>query len=96
MAILLGLSGVPFGEVAAEKRYGALPEWRAYRESTPLLVPVPRAVYGALPGCCRVILCCSDWKCHDKRVVDGGQDTVSNPVLPSGPGEGAPDYVAAP
>lgn len=42
MFVLTRLSGVPILEASAEKRWGHLEEYRRYKESTSLLVPLPR------------------------------------------------------
>jgi steroid 5-alpha reductase family enzyme len=40
-ALLLFVSGVPLLEKSADKRWGALPEYQAYKAKTRLLIPIP-------------------------------------------------------
>ncbi|WVZ60227.1 hypothetical protein U9M48_010278 [Paspalum notatum var. saurae] len=48
--LLLFVSGIPLLESSADKRYGRLEEYRAYKNATSPLIPLPPAVYGALPS----------------------------------------------
>lgn len=41
-ALLLFVSGVPLLEKSANKRWGTLPEYQAYKAKTRLLIPIPR------------------------------------------------------
>ncbi|KAG2535856.1 hypothetical protein PVAP13_9NG141119 [Panicum virgatum] len=47
--LLLFVSGIPLLESSADKRYGRLEEYRVYKNTTSPLIPLPPAVYGALP-----------------------------------------------
>lgn len=40
--LLLKVSGIPLLEIGAEKKYGENPDYRSYRNSTSLLIPLPR------------------------------------------------------
>lgn len=40
--LLLFVSGIPLLEKSAEKKYGQNPDYRRYRDSTSLLIPLPR------------------------------------------------------
>ena len=46
--LLLRVSGVPLLEKAAEKKWGADPEYRRYVAATPVLVPLPRWLSGSV------------------------------------------------
>ncbi|CAG9461108.1 unnamed protein product [Pedinophyceae sp. YPF-701] len=44
MGLVLGLSGIPIQERQAKERWGADPAYQEYRESTNLLLPVPKLI----------------------------------------------------
>jgi steroid 5-alpha reductase family enzyme len=48
--LLLFVSGIPLLEASADKRFGQNEEYRTYKNTTSPLIPLPPAVYGALPG----------------------------------------------
>jgi steroid 5-alpha reductase family enzyme len=53
MALLFFVSGIPLQEEQAKRRWGDLPEYRAYRERTNLLAPVPKWLLPWGGACCR-------------------------------------------
>ncbi|PKA52356.1 hypothetical protein AXF42_Ash010252 [Apostasia shenzhenica] len=47
--LLLFLSGIPLLEASADKRFGAVEQYRTYKFTTSPLIPLPAALYGAVP-----------------------------------------------
>lgn len=47
--LLLFVSGIPLLEVSADEKHGGNPEYRAYKNRTSPLIPLPPALYGSLP-----------------------------------------------
>ncbi|KAG8097922.1 hypothetical protein GUJ93_ZPchr0013g36953 [Zizania palustris] len=48
--LLLFVSGIPLLESSADKRFGQTEEYRAYKNTTSPLIPLPPALYGSLPA----------------------------------------------
>lgn len=53
--LLLFISGMPILEASADKRFGAVKEYRTYKSTTSLLIPLPPVVYGSLPAWFRAV-----------------------------------------
>jgi len=47
--LLLFLSGIPILEASADKKHGGNPAYRAYKNRTSPLIPLPPTLYGSLP-----------------------------------------------
>ena len=54
--LLLFLSGMPLAEQGSNKRFGESAEYRDYRTRTSPLIPMPPAVYAALPSVVKTCL----------------------------------------
>ncbi|XP_072971982.1 uncharacterized protein [Typha angustifolia] len=48
--LLLFVSGIPLLEESADKRFSSVPEYRAYKNTTSPLIPLPPFIYGNLPA----------------------------------------------
>jgi steroid 5-alpha reductase family enzyme len=55
--LLMFMSGVPPAEERYTKKFGHLPEYRDYVDRTSLLVPLPPALYSALPSAFKCLVC---------------------------------------
>jgi len=53
--LLLFVSGIPLLEESADKKHGKNPEYRAYKNKTSPLIPLPPALYGSLPSWFKVL-----------------------------------------
>ncbi|KAJ4909368.1 hypothetical protein Rs2_03989 [Raphanus sativus] len=53
--LLLFVSGIPLLEASSDKKYGNLGDYRFYKKKTSPLIPLPRGVYGNLPGWCKAV-----------------------------------------
>lgn len=58
MAILLFLSGLPLLEKSADEKYGTDSNYKEYKRSVSPLIPLPPALYRAIPSCLKVSLFC--------------------------------------
>ncbi|XP_058227510.1 uncharacterized protein LOC131335962 isoform X2 [Rhododendron vialii] len=48
--LLLFVSGIPLLEESADKKFGNVPAYRAYKSTTSPLIPLPPVIYGSLPS----------------------------------------------
>ncbi|KAG5535215.1 hypothetical protein RHGRI_023110 [Rhododendron griersonianum] len=48
--LLLFVSGIPLLEESADKKFGDVPAYRAYKRTTSPLIPLPPVIYGNLPS----------------------------------------------
>ena len=69
-ALLMFLSGMPLLEASAHKKHGAKPEYRHYLEGTSILVPLPNALYRALPRAVKTYVLL-DLDLYRKGLADG-------------------------
>ncbi|KAF2564326.1 hypothetical protein F2Q70_00016029 [Brassica cretica] len=53
--LLLFVSGIPLLEASSDKKHGNLGTYRFYKKTTSPLIPLPRGVYGNLPGWCKPV-----------------------------------------
>ncbi|KAL0825746.1 hypothetical protein Bca101_049423 [Brassica carinata] len=53
--LLLFVSGIPLLEASSDKKHGNLGAYRFYKKTTSPLIPLPRGVYGNLPGWCKPV-----------------------------------------
>jgi steroid 5-alpha reductase family enzyme len=58
MTILLFLSGLPLLEKAANERYASNPAYQEYKDSVSPIVPLPRALYRAIPSALKESVFC--------------------------------------
>lgn len=70
MALLLGLSGMPIQERGWNKKYGRLPGFDEWKRTTSPVVPLPPAVYGALPAGVKALLL-FEWPVYAQGLADG-------------------------
>ncbi|RID74990.1 hypothetical protein BRARA_B02063 [Brassica rapa] len=53
--LLIFVSGIPLLEASSDKKHGNLGAYRFYKKTTSPLIPLPRGVYGNLPGWCKAV-----------------------------------------
>lgn len=91
MALLLGLSGMPIQEKGWNKKYGRMPGFDEWKRTTSPVVPLPPAVYGALPEVVKTVFL-FEWPIYAAGLHDGagGSDDADGreKTQVSGGGEG--------
>ncbi|KAM7267851.1 hypothetical protein ACFE04_010017 [Oxalis oulophora] len=68
--LLLFLSGIPLLEESGNKKFGNVPEYRAYKNTTSPLIPLPTSVYGNLPSGFKTIVL-FEFPLYNRSLADG-------------------------
>lgn len=71
-ALLMFVSGIPGLERTYDERFRGTPDYDEYKRRTSVLVPLPPALYGAMPALGKG-LCCCEWPMYSAGAHRGAR-----------------------